>query len=88
MTNAGQRLPHEVATAGSVDYVVDNVDLFWSGPEIAKLLHGFAKLHCTKRSLYSVFAKHLARRAILFTLDRPSISLLFHAFGLVKYVDK
>lgn len=87
LPDAGQRLTHQLVTERVSDYVVDNVDLFWSGPSIARLLHGFARLHCTKRSLYSVFAQRLECRAVRATLTREAISLALSAFGTVKYLD-
>ncbi|CAJ1028521.1 hypothetical protein, conserved [Leishmania lindenbergi] len=88
MADAGQRLSHQVMTEALSDYVVDNLELFTSACDIATLLHGFAKLQCTKRHLYSVFATQLLRRPIKSTLDFRSISLLFFAFGSVRFVNK
>jgi hypothetical protein len=85
---AGQRLSHQVMTEALSDYVVDNVELFTSGRDVAALLHGFAKLQCTKRNLYSVFAKQVERRCVRYTLDFQSISFLLFAFGSAKYVDQ
>ncbi|KAG5500359.1 hypothetical protein JKF63_03451 [Porcisia hertigi] len=88
MADAGQRLSHQVMTEALADYAVDNIELFTSARDIAALLHGFAKLQCTKRNLYSVFATQLLRRPIIATLEFRSISLLFFAFGSVKFVNK
>ncbi|KAG5499760.1 hypothetical protein GH5_03894 [Leishmania sp. Ghana 2012 LV757] len=88
MADAGQRLSHQVMTEALSDYVVDNVELFTSARDIAALLHGFAKLQCTKRNLYSVFSTQLLRRPIMTTLEFRSISLLFFAFGSVKFLNK
>ncbi|GET89951.1 hypothetical protein, conserved [Leishmania tarentolae] len=88
MADAGQRLSHQVMTEALSDYVVDNIELFTSGRDIAALLHGFAKLQCTKRNLYSVFSTQLLRRPIIATLEFRSISLLFFAFGSARFVNK
>lgn len=88
MRGAGQRLSHQVMTEALSDYAVDNVELFTRGVDIATLLHGFAKLLCTKRNLYSVFTKLLHRRSVLSTLDFQSISFLMFALGSVKFVDQ
>ncbi|KPI88322.1 hypothetical protein ABL78_2621 [Leptomonas seymouri] len=88
MRGAGQRLAHQVMTEALSDYAVDNVELFTSGRDIAALLHGFAKLQCTKRNLYSVFAKRVKERYVRYTLDFQSISFLLFAFGSVKFVDQ
>ncbi|AYU80187.1 hypothetical protein LdCL_280008300 [Leishmania donovani] len=88
MTDAGQRLSHQVMTEALSDYAVDNLELFTSARDIAALLHGFAKLQCTNRNLYSVFSTQLLRRPIIATLEFRSISLLFFAFGSVRFVNK
>ncbi|CBZ28395.1 conserved hypothetical protein [Leishmania mexicana MHOM/GT/2001/U1103] len=88
MADAGQRLSHQVMTEALSDYAVDNLELFTSAPDIADLLHGFAKLQCTKRNLYSVFSTQLLRRPVIATLEFRSISLLFFAFGSVRFVNK
>ncbi|KPA85537.1 hypothetical protein ABB37_01808 [Leptomonas pyrrhocoris] len=87
MRGAGQRLSHQVMSEDLSDYAVDNVELFTSGRDIASLLHGFAKLQCTKRHLYSTFARQVNRRCVRYTLDFNSISFLLFAFGSVKFVD-
>ncbi|CCW62434.1 unnamed protein product [Phytomonas sp. EM1] len=86
--HAGQRLSHQIVMEVVSDYVVDNADLFWSGPDIAHMLDGFARLHCTKRSLYNVFADKLSMRAVRATMNREAITLTLHAFGMVKYLHK
>ncbi|KAK7197428.1 hypothetical protein NESM_000691300 [Novymonas esmeraldas] len=88
MVDAGRRLSHQVMTEVLSDYAVDNVELFTSGPDIAALLHGFAKLQCTKRNLYSVFSVQLLRRPVLSTLSFQAVSQLFFAFGAVKFMNK
>lgn len=88
VSDAGQRLTHQVMTEVMADYVVDNAELFWSGRDIARMLHGFAKLLCVKRSLYSVFSERLALRPIIATLDHNSISLLYYAFGSVRFLNQ
>ncbi|KAL7699372.1 hypothetical protein NQL31_001700 [Lotmaria passim] len=88
MPGAGQRLAHQVMMEALADYVVDNVELFTSSRDIASLLHGFAKLQCTKRNLYSVLAKQVRRRCVRATLDFQSISFLLFAFGSAKFVDQ
>ncbi|KAG5474266.1 hypothetical protein LSCM1_03045 [Leishmania martiniquensis] len=88
LAEAGQRLSHQVMTEALSDYVVDNVELFTSARDIAALLHGFAKLQCTKRNLYSVFSTQLLRRPVITTLQLHSMSLLFFAFGRVRFLNK
>ncbi|CCW68768.1 unnamed protein product [Phytomonas sp. Hart1] len=88
LRHAGQRLSHQIVMESVSDYVVDNVNLFWSGPDIARMLDGFARLHCTKRSLYNVFAGKLSMRAVRATMNRESITIALHAFGMAKYLDK
>ncbi|KAG8343813.1 hypothetical protein ERJ75_001190900 [Trypanosoma vivax] len=84
----GQRLSHQLATERCSDYVIDHSQVFWRGMDVARLLYGFSRMHCTKRSLYNVFATRLAHRPILSTMGQEAISIAIAAFGRAKYLDK
>ncbi|RNF01174.1 hypothetical protein TraAM80_07173 [Trypanosoma rangeli] len=84
----GQRLSHQLVAEKCSDYVVDHSHEFWSGNDIARLLYGFSRMLCTKRSLYNVFATRLALRPILLPMDQKAITLVVAAFGRAKYLDK
>eukprot|EP00796_Vickermania_ingenoplastis_P008644 gene8644-6073_t len=86
--NAGLLLSHQLSADVACDYVVDNAELFTSGKQIARMLHGFSQLHITKRTLYAVFSEKLAKRAVLATMDRASVSLTMSACGTAKYLHK
>nr|CCC95361.1 unnamed protein product [Trypanosoma congolense IL3000] len=88
VTGMGERLSHQLVTERCSDYVVDYSQEFWSGKDISRLLYGFSRMHCTKRSLYNVFATRLANRLIFSLMDQAAISLAVAAFGRVKYLDK
>ncbi|RNF06805.1 uncharacterized protein Tco025E_07489 [Trypanosoma conorhini] len=84
----GLRLSHQLMAEKCSDYVVDNSHEFWSGNDIARLLYGFSRMLCTKRSLYNVFAARLALRPVLLPMDQRAITLVVAAFGRSKYLDK
>ncbi|CBH17738.1 hypothetical protein, conserved [Trypanosoma brucei gambiense DAL972] len=88
VSDVGARLSHQLVAERCSDYVVDHSQEFWSGKVIARLLYGFSRMHCTKRSLYNVFATRLAHRPVFSLLDQEAISFAIAAFGRVKYLDK
>ncbi|KEG08633.1 hypothetical protein DQ04_06761010 [Trypanosoma grayi] len=88
VTGVGQRLSHQLVAEKCSDYVVDHSHEFWSGKDIARLLYGLSRMHCTKRSLYNVFGTRLALRPILYSIDQEAISLAVSAFGRSKYLDR
>lgn len=86
--NAGLLLSHQLTGEVASDYVVDNCEIFTSGKDIARMLHGFSQLHITKKSLYRVFSEKLAQRALLETMDQLSVSLVMSALGTAKFLHK
>ncbi|KAF8281263.1 hypothetical protein TcBrA4_0088740 [Trypanosoma cruzi] len=84
----GHRLSHQLVAEKCSDYVVDNSQEFWSGTDIARLIYGFSRMLCTKRSLYNVFSTRLALRPVFLPMNQKAISLVVAAFGRSKYLDK
>ena len=84
----GGHVAHHIAVDSLSDYCVDNEHKWRSGASIARLVYGFSRVQCTKRSLYNVFATRLRMRPILHTLRQADISVVMSGFGNAKYLDK
>lgn len=84
----GLHITHHVAVDKMSDYCVDNVASWTSGRSICKLLYGFSRVACNKRSLFNVFGTQLGKRPLLMLLSREDVSLAMSAFGNAKYLDK